>query len=159
MASHRRLGKRSVWLVIAIAITGALMTLGLLNHLLSSGDLDPSLAEDRVRAGGLVGGTILQWVLFSVLYSLGISNVRRPLHHKRFMVASAIQMMPTGLTRLLGLAGLHGPAVLLVMLGLYSSILVYDWRSDRRCHWSTLVSLGLFLTLPLCFFTLFASQW
>lgn len=158
MATHRRWGKLSIWLVAAILVTGALMTLGLYEYQFASGNLDAASAEDRVRAGSLIGGTVIQWLLFAALYTLGVLNVRRPTHHKRFMVASAIQMMPAGLSRLIGLVGLPGPATLVIMLGLYVSILVYDWRTDRRLHWSTLVSLGLFLILPISFFTLFNSQ-
>lgn len=158
LATHRRLGRLSVWLVLAILISGVMMTVGLYEHLLSTGELNLAEAEDRVNVGQLFGGTLIQWVLFAALYGLGIANLRRPIHHKRFMVASAIQMMPAGLSRLVGLVGMPGVSALLIMLALYLSILVYDWRTDRRLHWSTLVSLGLFLVLPICFFTVFQSQ-
>lgn len=158
LAAHRFLGKLSVVLVIAILVTGVMMTLGLYERLVGFGVFDPSDASARVRAGGLVGGTFLQWIIFAILYVLGVLSVRAPTHHKRFMLASAIQMMPEGLTRLIHLLGLPGSAMLAIMLLVYLSIMVYDWRADGRLHWSTLVSFALFILLATSIYTVFRSQ-
>lgn len=158
ITAHRLLGKLSVLLVIAILVTGMMMTLGLYERLVGFGVFDPSDASARVRAGGLVGGTFLQWIIFAILYVFGLLNVRAPTHHKRFMLASAIQMMPEGLTRLIHLLGLPGSVMLVIMLLVYLSIMVYDWRTDRCLHWSTLVSFTLFILLATSIYTVFQSQ-
>ena len=158
IAAHRRWGKFSVVLVIAILFTGVVMTLGLYERLVGFGVFDPADATARVRAGGFIGGTFLQWVIFAILFILGVLNVRAPTHHKRFMLASAIQMMPEGLTRLIHLLGLPGSAMLVVMSLVYVAILVYDWKTDRRFHWSTLVSLALFTLLAISIYTVFRTQ-
>lgn len=158
ITTHRRLGKLSVVLVIAIVLTGVMMTLGLYERLVEFGVFNPSDASARRSAGGLIGGTFLQWVIFATLYVLAVLNVRVPTHHKRFMLTSAIQMMPEGLNRLTHALGMPGFFMLVVMSLVYLSIMVYDWRTDRRIHWSTLFSLGLFVVLATSIYTVFRSQ-
>ncbi|WP_445769494.1 hypothetical protein [Rheinheimera sp.] len=158
IAAHRRWGKLSVALFIAILFTGVMMTLGLYERLVGFGVFDPSDASARVMAGGLIGGTFLQWAIFGILYVLGVLNVRAPAHHKRFMLAAAIQMMPEGLNRLTHALALPGSSMLVIMLLVYSSIMMYDWKTDRRLHWSTLVSLALFIFLAASIYTVFRTQ-
>lgn len=158
IARHMRWGKFSLALVIAILLTGVVMTLGLYDFLAGVGVFDATDAEARVRAGGLIGGTFLEWTIFAIVYGLGVLNVRRPTHHKRFMLASAIQMMPASLSRLVDVLGLPGPVMLAIMLSLYLTIMAYDWKSDRRVHWSTLVSLSLFILMASSVYTVFRSQ-
>lgn len=158
MEAHRRMGKLSVVLVIGILSTGVMMVLGLYDYLVNMGAFDPSDANARIRAGGLIGGTFLQWTIFAILYILGLINVRTPTHHKRFMLASAIQMMPESLSRITHVLGLPGYGMLIIMFLVYLSILVYDWRTDRRLHWSTLISLALFILLAISIYTVFRSQ-
>ncbi|MCC2618354.1 hypothetical protein LJ739_19025 [Aestuariibacter halophilus] len=158
IATHRRWGKLSVILVIAILFSGVMMTLGLYGYLVDLGAFDFSQPSARARAGGLIGGTFLEWAIFAALYILGIVNVRSPAHHKRFMLASAVQMMPEGLNRLIHVLGLPGYGMLGIMLLIYLSMMMYDWRSARRIYWSTLVAFALFLLMALLIYTLFRTQ-
>lgn len=158
IATHRLLGKLSVFLVTAILFTGVMMTLGLYERLVGFGVFDPSDASARIRAGGLIGGTFLQWTIFVTLYVLGVLNIRSPEHHKRFMLASAIQLMPEGLTRLTHLLGLPGYAMLVIIFLVYLTIMVYDWKTEHRLQWSTLFSFVLFTLLATSIYTVFRSQ-
>lgn len=158
LAAHKNWGKLSVILVVAILVTGLVMALELYERLINLGVLDLTDASARARAGGLVGSTFLQWTIFLILYILGILYVRAPVHHKRFMLASAIQMMPEGLNRLVHLLGLPGYSMLVIILMIYLTIIVYDWKTEHRIHWSTLFSLGLFILLATSIYTVFRSQ-
>ncbi|WP_196139017.1 hypothetical protein [Aliikangiella sp. G2MR2-5] len=158
LATHKRLGKLSALLVIAIIVTGMIMVLDLYQRLVDIGMFNPSDEIARTRAGGLIGSTFLQWAIFAILFVMGILNVRTPTHHKRFMLAAAIQMMPEGLNRFIHLLGLPGYAMLIMIFLIYLSIITYDWKTERRLHWSTLFSLGLFVLLATSIYTVFRSQ-
>lgn len=159
MALHRRMGMLSAWLVVGILASGAPMVLDLYNHTVVSGQVDLSQPDHRVALAASIGRISLQWVLFSALFVLGLLNIRRPIHHKRFMAATAIQMAPASLTRLFGLVGLAGPLTMLFLVALYAAIMVHDWRCSRRIHWSTLLAFGIFLLFPITSGTVFATQW
>lgn len=158
MTAHRRWGQLSFILVIAILFTGVMMTLGLYEFLANLGMFNPADATARIRAGGLIGGTFLEWTIFLILYILGVLNVSAPQHHKRFMLASAIQMMPEGLNRLIHVLGLPGYVMLAIMFLVYLTMMVYDWKTARRLHWSTLVSLALFIIMATFIYTVFRLQ-
>ncbi len=155
---HRRWGKLSVALVIAILLTGVFMTLELYERLVNFGVFDPSDANARIRAGGLIGSTFLQWTIFAMLYILALLNVSAPVHHKRFMLAASIQLMPEGLNRLIHLLGLPGYIMLIIIALVYSTIVIYDLRTERRIQWSTLVSIALFIFLATSIYTIFRTQ-
>ncbi|TQV71004.1 hypothetical protein FLL45_22005 [Aliikangiella marina] len=158
IVQHKTLGKLSVLLVVAILITGVVTALDLYQRLVSFGVFDPTDAAARLRAGGFIGSTFLQWAVFLILYILGLLNRRAPSHHKRFMIAAAIQMMPEGLNRLIHTLGLPGDAMLLTIFLVYLSVLAYDWKIENRVQWSTLLSFGLFTLLAALIHTLFRTQ-
>jgi hypothetical protein len=158
MTTHKTLGSLSIVLVIAMLVTGAILTLDLYARLAGFGMFDPNDAAARIRAGGFIGGAFMQWSVFAVLYILALLNIANPTHHKRFMVAAAIQLMPEGLNRLIHGLGLPGYFMLLVIFVLYVAIMVYDWKSDKKIHVSTLVSFGLFTLLVTLMWTVFKSQ-
>ena len=156
--SHMLWGKVSAILVLAIVISGAIMALDLYDRLSGFGIFNAEDPVARVRAGGLIGGTFLQWFIFAGLYILGVLNVKTPVHHKRFMLAAAIQMMPEGLNRIIHILEFPSYSMFVVISCIYLTMMIYDWRTDRRIHWSTALSIGLFALMTTCFYTVFRSQ-
>ena len=112
LALHRKLGLASLVIAAVIVLGGPVMTIDLYQDSVASAEFDASDPEDLASAAGLVGATLLQWVLFTVTYTLGLLNQHRPVHHKRFMVGTAIQVMPAALSRWLAVFGLPEPLVL-----------------------------------------------
>lgn len=69
---HAFWGKLSVAVVIAILLSGAIMTLEFYERLAGFGVFSPDDAQARVRAGSFIGGAFLQWAIFIILYSLAL---------------------------------------------------------------------------------------
>ncbi|WP_258240896.1 hypothetical protein [Pseudidiomarina homiensis] len=155
---HRLWGKLSVILVIAILLTGVIMTLDLYERLVNFGVFNPEDANARVRAGALIGSTFLQWTLFACLYILGLFNIGSPAHHKRFMLAAAVQLMPEGLNRLIHVLTLPGYMMLVIIACVYASIVIYDLKTTRRIQSSTMISIALFALLATSIYTVFQTQ-
>jgi hypothetical protein len=158
LSQHKFLGKLSIIVVIAIVITGVIMTLDLYDRLVQFGVFNPSDADARIRAGGLIGGTFLQWAIFVILYIIGLFNIPTPNHHKRLMLAASIQLMPEGLNRIVHIIGAPGYSMLLIIGIIYSSIIVYDLKTERSVQWSTLISVALFGVLATAIYTVFKTQ-
>ena len=157
-SAHKTLGKLSLLLVIGILITGSIMAFEFYHRLVDFGVFASNDAQARIRAGGFLGGTFLQWLIFLVLYVLGIINIKTPAHHKRFMVAAAIQLMPEGLNRFMHLLPIPGYSMYVFMLLIYATLMIYDWKSSGRIYKSTLVSFGLFCVLAIMMNTVFRTQ-
>lgn len=155
---HAFWGKLSVAVVIAILLSGAIMTLEFYERLAGFGVFSPDDAQARVRAGSFIGGAFLQWAIFVILYSLAILNISNPAYHKRFMIAAAIQMMPEGLNRLVHLLTLPGYSMFIIMFCIYSFIMFYDWKIYKRVHMATTFSLALFIALAISMHTIFRWQ-
>ena len=158
MNVHRLIGKLSALLVGAIVISGLVMTFDLYERLVGFGVFNPDDPSARIRAGGLIGSTVLQWGIFAVVFTLGIIYRHKPAHHKRFMLASAIQMMPEGINRLIHLLALPGYTLLVIVFLIYVSLMIYDWKVNRRLHSSSVISFSLFVLLATSIYTLFRSQ-
>lgn len=156
---HRVLGRMSALLVFSILVTGLIMTYSLYERLVGFGVFDLNDSVARVRAGSMFSSTFFQWASFVMLYLLGLLTIRTPKHHKRFMIAASIQMMPEGINRLVHLIGLTGDSMLIMVAAVYLTMLVNDWRFEGRLLWSTLVSLMAFLTLVISIKTWLRSQW
>lgn len=158
IAVHRVLGKTSVLAVVAILVTGVLMTMDLYHRLAEFGVFDPADAGGRLRAGGFLGGAFLQWTIFALLYVFGLLNVRQTEHHKRFMLAATIQLMPEALNRLVHLLQLPGYVMLTAIFAIYLCLFAYDWKTAKRIYWSSLVSFVAFVCLATAIYTLFRTQ-
>ena len=156
--SHAFWGKLSIVLVIAILLSGTIMTLEFYERLAGFGVFSPDDAQARVRAGSFIGGVFLQWAIFISLYLLAILNIGNPAYHKRFMIAAAIQMMPEGLNRLVHILALPGYSMFILMFCIYAFIMLYDWKIYKRVHTATICSIGLFIVLATSMNTIFLWQ-
>ena len=156
--AHSTLGKLSVFLVVGILVTGSIMAFEFYHRLAGFGVFGSEDAEARIRAGSFLGGTFLQWLIFLTLYILGILNIKNSAHHKRFMIAAAIQMMPEGLNRIIHLLAIPGYSLFVFMFFIYAVLMVYDWKATGRIYMSTLLSVGLFCALAIAMNTVFRTQ-
>lgn len=156
--AHSTLGKLSVFLVVGILVTGSIMAFEFYHRLAGFGVFGSEEAEARIRAGSFLGGTFLQWLIFLTLYILGILNIKSSAHHKRFMIAAAIQMMPEGLNRIIHLLAIPGYSLFVFMFLIYAVLMVYDWKANGRIYMSTLLSFGLFCALAIAMNTVFRTQ-
>ena len=158
LTSHRTLGKLSVILVLAILLTGSIMVIEFYHRMAGFGIFNSEDAQARVRAGSFLGGAFLQWLIFLVFYALGILNIRNPAHHKRFMLAAAVQMMPEGLNRAVHLLSLPGYSMFICIFLVYLVLMFYDWKVHGRLYASTIFSVVLFCFLVLTMHTVFKWQ-
>lgn len=157
-STHKTLGKLSALLVFGILLTGSIMVYEFYFRLAGFGIFDPEDAQARVRAGSFLGGAFLQWLIFLVLYILGILTIKSPAQHKRFMIAAAIQMMPEGLNRVTHLLSVPGYSMFIFMFLVYLTLMIYDWKTQSRIYISTLLASGLFCLLVLVMNTIFKWQ-
>ena len=157
-STHKIFGKLSVFLVLGILLTGSIMAYEFYHRLAGFGVFNPEDAQARLRAGSFLGGAFLQWLIFLVLYVLGILNIKNPAHHKRFMIAAAIQMMPEGLNRVIHLLSIPGYSMFLFMFSVYLILMFYDWKVHGRLYASTALSFVLFCLLVLTMHTIFKWQ-
>lgn len=156
--AHKTLGIMSVALVIGILFTGSIMAFEFYHRLAGVGVFTPEDALARIRSGRFLGGAFLQWLIFVMLYILGIMTVKYPDHHKRFMLAAAIQMMPEGLNRVTHLLTLPGYSMFIFMFVIYIILMAYDVKTQRKVYLSTLISITLFICLVLAMNTVFSWQ-
>ncbi|WP_420934865.1 hypothetical protein ACOJR9_02645 [Alteromonas sp. A081] len=157
-SAHKTFGKLSVILVLGILVTGSIMVYEFYHRLAGFGVFNPEDAQARLRAGSFLGGVFLQWLIFLVLYVLGVLNIKKPAHHKRFMIAAAIQMMPEGLNRVTHLLSIPGYSMFIFMFSVYIILMLYDWKVHGRLYVSTVLSLVLFSVLVLAMHTIFKWQ-
>jgi hypothetical protein len=63
-----------------------------------------------------------------------------------------------GLNRIVHIIGAPGYSMLLIIGIIYSSIIVYDLKTERSVQWSTLISVALFGVLATAIYTVFKTQ-
>ncbi|MCZ8531612.1 hypothetical protein [Alteromonas sp. PRIM-21] len=157
-SAHKTLGKLSVFIVIGILVTGSVMVLEFYHRMAGFGVFNPEDAEARIRAGSFLGGVFLQWLIFLILYILGILNIKNQAHHKRLMIAAAIIMMPEGLNRAIHVLTLPSYSMYIFMSLIYTVLIFYDWKTKKRLYVSTFSAVVLFCVLVVAMNTLFKSQ-
>lgn len=157
-SAHKTLGKLSVFIVIGILVTGSVMVLEFYHRMAGFGVFNPEDAQARIRAGSFLGGAFLQWLIFLILYILGILNIKNQAHHKRFMIAAAIIMMPEGLNRAIHILTLPSYSMYIFMSLIYAVLIFYDWKTKKRLYVSTFSAVVLFCVLVVAMNTLFTSQ-
>ncbi|MEO9470467.1 hypothetical protein [Parasphingorhabdus sp.] len=135
---HKRLGQLSIVLVSAMIVTGYLVTrIAFATPGWSISGLPPE-SSTIFPASDIV--------FFVIAFTLGLAFRANAAAHKRFMLLTGLLIMDPAIARLV-INGLDGPLplILLIELGLYVSIFVYDLRKYRRIHWATLIGFTLFV--------------
>jgi hypothetical protein len=150
-ALHRRLGGMSLVLALAIVIVGYLVTRGAV-----------------ARPDGLIAGQpairgavfpMFDIVVFSLVYSLGMLNRKRPEAHKRFMLLAAILMIDPAMARLVIGLGLPLPMILVTELVLLLALIAYDLIARGRPHWASLLGLVLYCLVTAVKFSIVELEW
>ena len=143
VAVHRRLGKASLALAIAMVGTG-LVVIGRQMELVRRGDGSPFFEF-------LGPGIFSTLVLFTVFYGLGLRHRRTRADHKRYMLLASTGGLGAGAFRVLaqvmgfgpaaGIAGIMAPNLIVV-----AAILIdvrYGDGVHRTYRWGLPLSLGL----------------
>jgi hypothetical protein len=138
---HKNLGYSSIFIVIAMLVTGFLM----------------SITSYERGTSPVPGTTIEQFMSFPLLdlsglfifYLLGILNRSKAMTHKHCMLICSIAIMDPAIARL-GMSLGVPPLILLIHIGLVALVMIYDKRSAGKIHFITWMGLA-FIILRLAF--------
>lgn len=149
---HKQLGQISLVLVALMLVLGYLVIRG-------------AYANPEFQIAGLssAGSTIFpasDLLFFISAYGLGIGFRSVSAAHKRFMCLAGLLIMDPAVFRFV-LFGLEGPLLLadLIEIGLFTSLIVYDFIKLKRPHWATLIGVGFFITMKFIRMTQGDEQW
>jgi hypothetical protein len=136
---HKILGKSSIILAVGIVISGIIMTLD---------------SYDRSSRVDVVTINLFITINFIVLYSLAIFRRRQSDKHKRLILFASIAMMLPALGRITQAAGINDFLSLPMWVLLMLVPVIYDIKTIKRVHQSTilgitLIIIGLVLTITL----------
>jgi hypothetical protein len=127
---HRRLGRLSVVLAVAVVLTGLAVTVSGFGR---SGDGPTSLANST---------SILT---FAALYVLALRNTRAPMAHKRYLLLASLRMLAPAYFRLTVVLGWNEAVIpLLVVVSLIAAT-TYDSRRLGRVHPATAIGSAIIL--------------
>lgn len=122
---HKNLGKLSVILALSVVITGALTVA-------NSYPREP-------QGVAVVTYNFFILSLFSIFYCIGIYMRKVPAIHKRLMLFTSLAVLHPALFRVNRIFDLNFPLGLLIYLILIIIIIVYDIRTIKKVHLSTLL--------------------
>jgi len=122
---HKNLGKLSVILALSVVITGALTVA-------NSYPREP-------QGVALVTYNFLIVSLFSIFYSIAVYKRKVPIVHKRLMLFTSLAVLHPALFRVNRIFDLNFPLDLLLLLILILIIVIYDVRTIKKVHLSTLL--------------------
>ena len=125
LSLHKNLGKLSAILALSVVITGALTVAN---------------AYPREPQGvALVTYNFLVLSLFSIFYSIAVYKRKVPIVHKRLMLFTSLAVLHPALFRVNRVFDLNFPLDLLLLLILIVMIVIYDVRTIKKVHLSTLL--------------------
>jgi hypothetical protein len=150
-ALHMRLGKLSPVLMVAILISGTLVTLETYARRISEGVSAPELAV-YLSFSSLLG--------FVLLYGLAYRMRGQGDFHKRYMVLAGAAMMLAATFRLA--AALGAPreidAGIIIQYALITALVFYDMRTLNRIHSATIIGTLVCLVMTIGIFTVGSSD-
>jgi hypothetical protein len=127
---HKRLGRLSIVLAVAVALTGLAVTVSGFGR---TGNGPTSLANST---------SILT---FAVLYVLALRNRRVPMVHKRYLLLASLRMLAPAYFRLTILLDLSEVVVALLVVVSLMVAMTYDFRRLGRVHPATLIGSAIIL--------------
>jgi hypothetical protein len=145
---HMKLGTASVSLAVAIVVLGYFVIRA------AYARPDWNIAGWSPAASVMIPFSDI--VNFVIAYSLALVNRRTPAAHKRLMLLAGLLIIDPAIARLVGTLGLAVPFILILELFLFGALIVYDFVTRGRPHWSSLLGLGLYIGALLC--KLFVAQ-
>ena len=138
---HKNLGYSSVFIVLAMILTGLLMSASSFERGISpvpDTTIEQFMSFPLVDLSGLL-----------IFYLLGVINRSNAIFHKHCMLVCSIAIMDPATARLAFSIGLP-PLTLLIHIGLIVLVLIYDKRSAGKIHIITWLGLA-FVILRLVF--------
>ena len=148
---HMRLGAAS------IILAGTMVTLAVLV-------MKDAFAHGEFSIAGMSAETSMMFpvtdiVNFVIVYGLALTMRKTAPAHKRLMLMAGLLMIDPAVARLTIHLGAPAPVILLIELGLFASLIVYDLRTLRRAHWVSLLGLGLYIAALALKFTVAQTPW
>lgn len=134
---HRRLGKSSLVIAVAMVILGYLVMRGAY--------VNPKFSIAEMSPAASLMFPFTDIVNFMFAYGLALKFRGNAATHKRFMLLSGILIMDPAVARLVDTLGLGVPAIAIFELALFGALIVYDIVTRRRPHWASLLGLALFI--------------
>ncbi len=138
IALHRRLGQTSLALALAMVILAFVVMRGALAN--------PSFSIAGMPPAASLMFPFSDIVNFSIVYLLALINRGQRDTHSRFMLLAGMLMIDPAVARIALTMGATAPVILVIELGLYASLFVYDFRTRGRPHWASVLGLGLYAT-------------
>ncbi|MEZ4802800.1 MAG: hypothetical protein R2797_08495 [Gelidibacter sp.] len=132
ISTHKKLGRLSIGLVLGILIFGTLLN----EHTYSKG-----------TPVNIVAANFGALLALSIAYGVGLIYRNHPQIHKRAMLLAGIGCLSPALGRLVLFFDLPGPLAFLLFLALIASLWIFDMRTRKRPH-KTSVILGI--TIIIC---------
>jgi hypothetical protein len=131
---HRRLGTFGFALILVMIPLALAVAIG--------GIARPLTAPPGIAPLSWVAVPLLDVPLFAGLILAALANRRRPLTHKRLMMAAMVDMLRPSLGRLLPMLGFGGPLPLLGPLVFLLPLIGWDLYSRGRVHPATMIGAG-----------------
>lgn len=142
---HIKLGKFSLYLAIAIILSGLMI-------MQESYDLGSNGGTPFSREHFIIL-PFMDITLFCIFYYLAYSNRFKPEMHKHYMLLTGIVMMDPALARL-GLTLGVMPIGMLLHFGLILAMVLYDRKQRGKIHYATKVGFGFLVIRYVLLFTL-----
>ena len=120
---HLRLGMLSLFLALAVVVSGAMVAFDFYHH----GTGDPILSP-----AGLLTANLLNLFSFGYYFVAGMLCRKHAELHKRFLSLCGIVMISPAAFRLVVHLGLPPPCSLVIQFGLCAALIVYDRRRLQR---------------------------
>ena len=137
---HKALGYTSVFLVLAMLVTGVLM--------MSDAWERSATPGPQVSTAHLMALVTTDLVALSAFYTIGVLYRHKPLTHKHAILMTGIVISPPGLARL-ALVIECPPAFLLLYFGLIGLLMLHDRKATGKIHpiaWAGVVYMVLRIT-------------
>lgn len=130
--AHKQLGLMTIFLAIAIVISGIMIAIS--NY---KGE-----GESLTLFGNFSG-----MFIFGVLYLFALKNRHKPDIHKRLMIVASITMLSPALVRILRIFDINDFVTLPFWLLYIAALPIYDFRKLKRVHKATLLATGFLLII------------
>lgn len=136
-ALHMRLGKVSLLLAIAMLVLGYFVMRGAYAN--------PAFTIAGMSNTGSMMFPFTDMVNFSIAYGLALVHRKNPTAHKRLMLLAGILIIDPAVARLIFFTlEAPPPLIMLLELGLFAALFVYDFKTRRRPSWASVLGLVLF---------------
>ena len=136
LSLHRRLGKASVLVAVAMVILGYFVIRG-------------AYANPEWNIAGMSGAASVMFpftdiVNFTIAFGLALANRHNPSAHKRLMLLAGILIIDPAVARFVMTLGAAPPLIVILELLLLGALITYDIVTRRRPSWASMLGLGLF---------------